>query len=65
MVCLPRGEVCRTNEWPDFIQNVFDAFNQLGALPEKPVRTLAPHALSYPWNGEDLFSLLQTITTIY
>ncbi|MGA2225091.1 MAG: hypothetical protein ABSH41_11695 [Syntrophobacteraceae bacterium] len=55
----------RTDQRPDFFQNVFDAFNQLGALPEKPVRTLAPHALSHPWNGEDLSSLLQTITTIY
>ena len=65
MVCLPRGEVCRTDKRPDFFQNVFDAFNQLGALPEKPVRALAPHALSHPWNGEDFSALLQSKTGGY
>ena len=55
----------RTDKRPDFFQNVFDAFNQLCALPDKPVRTLAPHALSDPGDRENFPALLQGKTGGY
>jgi hypothetical protein len=56
--------MCRTDKRPDFFQNVFGAFNQLGALPDKLVRTLTAHALGNPRDGKNFPALLQTITTI-
>jgi hypothetical protein len=57
--------LCRTDERPDFFQNVFDAFNQLCALPDKPVRALAAHALGDPRDGKNFPTLLQSETSGY
>jgi hypothetical protein len=55
----------RTDKRPDFFQNVFCALNQLGALPDKPVRTLAAHALRDPRDGKNFPPLLQGETSGY
>jgi hypothetical protein len=50
----------RTDKRPDFFQNVFDVFNQLCALPDKPMRALAAQALGDPRDGKNFPALLQT-----